>query len=99
MRSFAQAGTSLYDLFGDAGRLHAVAILKPNAAAVAIEIVLSATEASAKRQMVTLHYLMRLEPTSKKALRDRNLVATYRDRPVERARLNRARKLIDHACR
>jgi hypothetical protein len=99
MRSFAQAGTPLFDLFGDASRRHGVATLKSTNDPVGIEIVVLATEANAQRQLLSVHYLMRLKPSSKRAMRDGNLVALYSNRPEERARLSRAQTIVDRTCR
>jgi hypothetical protein len=99
MRSFAQAGTPLYDLFGDTGRRGGLATLEPNSDRVGIEVVVLATEANARRQLLSVQYLMRLKPSSKRVMRDGNLVALYTDRPAERARLRRAKNILDRTCR
>jgi hypothetical protein len=51
MRSFAEAGTPLYDVYGGASKQRGLAILMPNTDRVVIEVVVLVTEASARRSL------------------------------------------------
>ena len=99
MGSFARAGTPLYDLFGAASRRLGSVILQPSIDGVALEVVILATEAKAAQQARYARYAARHVRSSKEIMRDGNLVVLYSDRATERARLSRARRILDRTCR